>query len=369
MRDLIARLAGRVRRRGADERGAVAILVAVLLGGGVLLGMAALVVDVGLLYQERAELQNGADAAAIGVAKTCARGSCDPAVAVGYADANASRLTGGTEGVSLVCGSGVMGACPASTGALNDCPSPPAGANYVNVYTATRTASGSTLLPPVFARALPGNSSDQGSTVHACAQAEWGAPSAATTAAITIPACEWDQATQQGTSFAPPPPYPPSPLPLASFDQVLMLNTGGGSGCPGGPGSFSWAAHPRGNCTLPITGSSFPGRTRTSVSFSCQGLLQNAQQNQAPIVVPIYASVNALGPTYILRGFADFVVTGYHMPGFDGFSFDAPDWLNPQNSCTGSDYCLNGYFTQGVIPFTGSFGSTNLGVSVIDLTG
>ena len=171
MRDLIAR----------DERGAVAVLVAILLGGGVLLGMGALVVDVGQLYQERAELQNGADAAAVGVAKSCALGACDPAAAVTYADGNASALTGGTAGVSLVCGSGTLGGCPASTGAMTDCPPPPAGANFVDVSTSTRTASGSTLLPPVFARTVLGNGSYRGTTVRACAQAEWGAPSAATT--------------------------------------------------------------------------------------------------------------------------------------------------------------------------------------------
>ncbi len=67
-----------------------------LIGGGVLTGMGALVVDVGQLYQERAELQNGADAAALGVAKSCALGTCTPAVAAQLADANASSLTGGT---------------------------------------------------------------------------------------------------------------------------------------------------------------------------------------------------------------------------------------------------------------------------------
>ena len=359
MRDLIAR----------DERGAVAVLVAILLGGGVLLGMGALVVDVGQLYQERAELQNGADAAAVGVAKSCALGACNPAAAVTYADGNASALTGGTAGVSLVCGAGTLGGCPASTGAMTDCPPPPAGANFVDVSTSTRTASGSTLLPPVFARTVLGNGSYRGTTVRACAQAEWGAPSAATTVAVTMPACEWDQATQQGTLF---PPSPPS-QPLASADQVLTLNAGNGTGCgaepPGadGPGTFAWVAHPRGNCTVPISGN-FQGRTRTSVSFSCQQILQNSQQNHTPITVPVYVSVNG-GPTYTLRGFADFVVTGYHLLSRDGFTIDAPDWLNPLNNCQGTSYCLNGYFTQGVIPFTGSLGGTNLGVSVINLTG
>ena len=41
--------------------------------------------------------------------------------------------------------------------------------------------------------------------------------------ALTISACEWDQATQQGTLFAPAPPYSQNPVPAASFDQVLTL--------------------------------------------------------------------------------------------------------------------------------------------------
>ena len=51
--------------RGHDD-GAVTMLVAVLLAGGVLLGMAALTVDVGLIHAERRELQNGADAGGAG---------------------------------------------------------------------------------------------------------------------------------------------------------------------------------------------------------------------------------------------------------------------------------------------------------------
>jgi hypothetical protein len=378
MRDLIAWSGRRLQRAGTGEGGAVAVLVALLIGGGVLLGMGALVIDVGRIYQERAELQNGADAAAIGVAKSCALGACNPAVAVGYADGNASRLTGRTEGVPLVCGSGDMGACPPSTGAMIDCPQPPpAGTNYVDVHTATQLPDGSTLLPPVFAATLPGNSGYRGTDVHACAQAEWGPPTSATTVAVAISACTWDQATQQGASFPATPPYPPNQPPAPSADQVLTLNPGNGHGCAAGPagadgpGTFGWVAHTRGNCTVAISGS-FAGRTQPWTSFSCAQMLQNAQQNQTPIRVPVYVAAN--GPpgnlTYTLLGFADFVVTGYNLPGFgDDPPFYEPDWLDPANGCQGTDYCLNGYFVQGVAPFTGSFGSTNLGVSVIQLTG
>lgn len=43
----------RLRR---DDRGAVTMLVALMLGGGLLLGGGALVIDVGQLYNERAQL-------------------------------------------------------------------------------------------------------------------------------------------------------------------------------------------------------------------------------------------------------------------------------------------------------------------------
>ncbi len=369
MRDLMASLARLVLLRlRHDERGAVAIIVAVLIGGGVLTGMGALVIDVGQLFQERGELQNGADAAAIGVAKSCALGTCTPSVASQLADANASNLTGGTAGVQLVCGSDGLGACPASTGALTSCPSdPPAGTNFVDVYTST-LSNGSQLLPPAFGGAFLG-SSYQGTTVRACAQAEWGPPSAATTSAITISACEWDQATQQGTLFAPAPPYSQNALPAASFDQVITPDTGNGTSCAtepagdDGPGTFGWADD-NGNCTIQVSGSSFPGSPGNSTGPHCSAVLQNAWQNQIPILVPVYASFDGGANTFTLQGFADFVVTGYNLPGVE-----AQDWLDSANSCPGTVYCLNGFFVQGLIPSTGSITGPGLGASVIDLTG
>jgi uncharacterized membrane protein len=72
-------------------------MVIMLLAGGVLLGFMALVVDVGQIYGEREELQSGADAAAIGVAKACATSASDCAkfdglhgIAQHYANGNAS---------------------------------------------------------------------------------------------------------------------------------------------------------------------------------------------------------------------------------------------------------------------------------------
>jgi Flp pilus assembly protein TadG len=370
MRNLIFGLARPMMRLlGRDERGAIGVLIAVLIGGGVLLGMGALAIDVGRLYQNRAELQNGADAAALAVAKSCASGACNAGLAGGYANANASNLTAGQAAVDLVCGTGSLGAGCVSP--LLACPAnPAAGTNYVDVRTSTGTPGG--LLPPVFARTLLGNSGYSGTNVKACAQAEWGPPKTATTVAFTISACEWDQATNQGASFAPPPPYPPNPPPAPSFDQVLKLHTTTSGSCPSepsgadGPGAFGWTDDQTGTCSVDITNNTFSADTGVSAGNSCKQALSTAQASRALVYIPIYTSLTGTGTnaTYTLKGFAAFVVTGYHLPGST-----QPDWLNPANDCKGSDKCINGYFTQGLIPSTGSVGGPNLGASIIVLSG
>ena len=372
---IAARVAVRLGRLRRDERGAIGIIVAVLLGAGVLTGAGALVVDVGQLYQERAELQNGADAAALGVAKTCVLGACDPSAAQHYADANASSLTGHSAGVSLVCGSAPgLAACP--SGSTADCP-PPSTANYVEAFTATLTSSGSHLLPPVFARTLIGNSGYQGTQVQACSQATWGYPTTGTTAGLAISACEWDQATQQGTMFAPAPPYPPDPLPDPALDRVLTPDPGNGAGCglePGGadgPGTFGWLESRGGGCTAAVSPPAMAGGNQALESSSCLQAVQDAQQTYTPLLVPIYVSASGSRPTFTLKGFAEFVVTGYNLPDpdGDGTSRSAGDWLVPANSCQGSTYCITGYFVRGVVGSSAGLNGTNLGVSVLELTG
>lgn len=368
-------LARPLRLLGRDDRGVVGVLIVVLIGAGVLMGMGALVIDVGQLYQNRAELQNGADAAALAVARSCAEGSCAADIAARYATANASKLTGGAAGVDLVCGSASLGSCPASGGSIADCPpAPPAGANYADVRTSTRTPGGSSLLPPVFARALLGNSGYQGTAVHACAQVEWGAPVASFGFGVTISACTWDEATSVGTIFAPAPPYPPDPSPSPSLDRVLKMHgTSSATGCatePAGadaPGNFGWTDDQSGACQTYVSGSTYGGNTGNSLSSACKPVLAAAQLNRTLVFVPVYVSASGTGAgvTYTLRGFAAFVVTGYHEPGAKAVK----DWLNPANDCSGNDFCINGYFTQGLIPATGSLGGPNLGAVITQLSG
>lgn len=377
MRELIFRLARPMMRLlGRDERGAIGVIVAVLIGGGVLLGIGALAIDVGQLYQNRAELQNGADAAALAVADSCALGSCTTGIAGQYATGNASKLTGNNAAVNLVCGSGTgMAACPGSTGQPYDCPAnPAAGTNYVDVHTSTLTGSGSTLLPPRFARTLLGNSGYAGTNVKACAQAEWGNPSTAQTIAFTISACSWYVYTNNGTNFAPKPPYPPNPA--QSFDHILFEHGLGSSqttGCPpyqpsgqDAPGNFGWTSDPSAICSTVVDNGSYGGNTGTAVSGACKTALQNDWTNKTVVYLPVYSAISGTGSgvTYTLLGFAAFVITGYSLTGAS-----EPDWLNPANTCKGTNKCIFGFFTQGLIPSTGGLGGKGLGASIVELTG
>jgi hypothetical protein len=219
----MTRLARTAPTRRHPERGAVATIVAVLLGGGVLLGCSALSIDVGSIMFERRQLQNGADASAIALARACGKsgvagcgadtgtaagavtnstltrlnnvnntkdqlGGFDPA----YPAASASSLRG-------LCASATswgLPACPASTSAVTDCPPVPTsissvGAPYVEVHTITKQGgSNPTILPNAISRIIVGGTA--GESVKACAPAAWGPPAAGKASLpITISGCDW----------------------------------------------------------------------------------------------------------------------------------------------------------------------------------
>ena len=377
MRNLILGVARPpLRLLGRDDRGAVGVLVAMMLGAGVLTGMGALVLDTGQLYQERVELQNGADAAALAVAKSCATGTCAPALSAQYANKNASALTGNTA-ASAVCGSGTLGSCPTSTGALDDCPGAPSGVvGYVDVRTSTKLSGGSTLLPPVFAKTLLGNSSYTGTKVLACAQAAWGGASSPIiiTTAFTISACEWRQATTNGTV------YQSATAPSASFDQQIKLRSGTGTGCTGysapddAVSLFGWMKEGNpGGCTW--NQNTPPGPTYlvlTSTPTDCNPGLFNDWTNVHTVIdIPVYTSVTGSGASavYNLQGIYAFVVTGYNVPaGFGGTTYES-DWLKSANNCSGTTYCINGYFVSPLVQYNGTISASSVGLQAVKLSG
>ena len=399
MRDLTLRLAIAclARRltglRDDGGRGAVAVLVAILIGGGVLLGMAALVFDVGQLYQNKAELQNGADSAALAVAKSCAAGACPASAttyATTYAALNASKLTGGKANVVFVCGvSGVSGnvpvgngLCPVAVpaGAKNVCPPNPtvAGRNYVDVETSTLLPSGKTVLPPVFAGTLTGG--NPSGTVYACAQAEWDGPTIGNTIDITMASCSWSNETSGGTSYPPLPPYTkgttPAPIEVDFHNKSAKEDQSVCSGGQTAPGNFGWTTDPYGDCTLHSsdftnTGNSYtyPGNTGNSVPSGCDTTLYNAWNGQTLLYLPVYQAYDGTGSKayYTLKGFAAFAVTGYNF----GSKVQEPDRVTGSVPCGNgkSVTCITGYFVHQLDQTPSSMGNADLGFDIIRLTG
>jgi len=364
IRTVIQAVARRMRGRPGD-RGAVGVLIALLLSSGVLLGMGALVIDVGQLYQNRAELQNGADSAAFAVAKSCATGTCTPDVAAKYASANAKS---GTEGISLVCGSGTLGTCPASTLALTDCPSAPTGdVSYVDVHTNTLTASGSKLLPPVFARALPGMSGYEGSTVLACGQAEWGPAQTSSSPGLTISVCAWDSATASGSQFGTTVGLP--------FKSDAATCSGTGSGCDSScgtstPGGFGWLpADSSCQTAIDLTTDESASDPGDSVTSACDTALQQEVAAHTVVFLPVFTCVKGSGgsATYTFSGLAAFVITGYkNIPGISGNVVPS----GGSCPCADSSSCLYGYFTQALDPASNQIGTgTDFGATTMKLTG
>jgi Flp pilus assembly protein TadG len=382
MRNLMLRLARPVLRLlGREERGAVGVIIAVLISAGVLLGMGALVIDVGQLYQNRAELQNGADAGALGVAKSCVLTTCTNAsamtTATGFADANASNLTGDKAAVNVVCGSGNLGACPASTGAMTDCPSvPTSGVNYVDVHTSTLTPNG-TVIPPVFARTLLGNSSYEGATVYACAQAEWGPAAESNTLAMTLSICSWTGLTG-GNSFGP---------------DVAIIVHGSAPSCKGPagqtyPGGFDWlcpnsASGIGGNCNsnptcqsqVTLSGSPpylYYASTSTGNRPPPPCNTELLQLLDTVVFIPVFDSaINTSGHNteYEIIGLAAFKITGWkNLSTVSPKSSDPGDGVASQ--CPGNDACIYGEFTQALVPVSGGISTgPNLGAEVIKLSG
>nr|WP_240948059.1 pilus assembly protein TadG-related protein [Planosporangium mesophilum] len=372
-RSHVSRLCGAgLRDPRSRDRGNVAVLVAVVLSGGVLLGAGAIAIDVGQFYAEREQLQSGADAAAMAVAQNCVRNpsACgDQAVAASaYANGNAKD---GVSAVTAVCGrANGLPVCPPPVGTRADCMGgPPTAGNYAEVRTATQQADGSTLLPPTFARALPGHEGYQGKRLAACARVAWGPPLNATGLAVTVSTCEWNEMTGGAPTY-----WRPGTVPPTSAEGVIYLHDPkDGSTCPAGPsgwdapGGFGWLDETGGDCAATVSASgSYGGNTGVSASKTCKVVLQDLHTTHRPVLIPIYDGIkgNGSNTTYHLSGFSSFVLTGYALPGTS-----EPSWLTGRTLCSGSEKCLYGYFTTAILPDVGSFGTVNYGTNILKLVG
>jgi hypothetical protein len=354
-----------------NDRGAVAALVSLLLASGVLLGMGAIVVDLGQLYAERQELQSGADASALSLAATCAQGSCDHSSASGFANSNASD---GKTRVDNVCGNGPgLSDCIDPVGNLSDCRGArPATGKYVEVHAITLTAADKTLFPPTFAGALMG-SGYKGETVTSCARARWGSPKFVLRAlGLAISECALSQALGDPPAYSHPPPYSL----FEPGEKLIRVRNGGCGEGPGGMGNLAWLDKTQG-CTKKVDSSTpTPGVPADDIDFSWEtlgctlaGALTASFDFHTVFILPVFSKgtkTNGHHADYTITGFAAFHFTSMGIP-IAGISFWSqssilPCWLKAFT------WCVEGYFSRASVP--GGIGDgPDYGTQAVELNG
>lgn len=291
-----------------------------------LIGCLAIAVDVGALYAERAQLQNGADAAAIAVARNCAlTGSCAGSVAIAqtFANANANDDAAAVDDVTF----------PTTRSA--------------RVVTSTIDDGAGAMRHP-FASIIGTDSS----TVRAEATAEWGSPSSSSLVLpLAISLCEFTPALTGA-------------LQLIRYDQnVPNCERPAGHPIPGG---FGWLDLIDGQCAsqMGLGNTTLFSNSGNDYPAVCGPTLTGLEGTT--IIVPIFddsAGTGANG-TYHIFGFAAFTITGWKFSG-------NPDLTNTDPaapSCTGNCRGIQGRFVRWTSLDPGELGGPNLGATIIRLS-
>jgi hypothetical protein len=264
------------------ERGAVSVIVALSLV--VLLGFGAMAVDVSMLFAERTQLRNGADAASLAVAQTCAKypsnvGCTSPSTLAGsMANGNANDKRSNVRSI--------------------DRSTPNAVTVTVGAQEAGRTPNQVSLF---FARVLGFSTAE----VTASSTARWGTPSKGPVILpLAIPSCRLDLATGSTSGSV----------------QVLKQDV---NDCGGIPGGFGWIDTPGATkCGLTFragastdAGVWFSSNTGASTPSLCTAA-DFSQMNNQTVLLPLYdwATGTGSGGKYYIKGFAAFHVTGYQFP-------------------------------------------------------
>jgi len=326
----------------ADDEGAVAVLVAVLLAGGVLLGLTGLVVDVGGLFAKREQLQAGADAAAWAVAENCINnpGSCTSEAQQPVVDELVTAQLYGprpNNDVSAavagqVCVDGIDCAvwntdveCPSLRLTFGD---------YVEVRAYYQDAGKLTMPAPL---------SGGGSKVGVCSRVSWGPPDSLPVTALGIAAdcdtgvyrrAEVSPERRDALGIVPLRGLPdPAPADILRIDQGGATDTGcryawlGGS--PTDEDCLITPSPPQGVTVLDATAEGTPWFT------ACADALADGE----PLLVPIYGEAPPADDGTVYAGNGQVTVIGF-----------AAFQPTPTADCSTNDGCLSGYFTRVLAP-------------------
>lgn len=315
------------QRFSRREDGVTAVFVAVFMV--VILGMAGYVIDIGVVRQEKRELQNGADAGALALAQECALGLCTNLTvkAQPYADGNAK------DGTSLITGVTVVGAT-------------------VKVDTRTRRTGGATSLPMQFVQLVGGPANY---TVNATATAGWGAPGSATTVPLALSYCQWNSLTGNNTT------YPTAEL-VILFKGGQVPPTCFGPAGQNMPGGFGWldTISP---CRALVTAGGQVGSDPGNGNVNNNGCQVSDFLNK-DVLFPVFKQFTGNGNNgvYTIYGLATFHITGMRLANNGG-------WATNPAPCAASTRCVKGYFLRDIIPWTGGAlgGGPALGTDVVKL--
>jgi len=316
----------RLIRKARDERGASAVLFGFLLIP--LLGFAGIAVDVGALYSEKAQLQNGADSVALEVAIACAKDEFGAGCAA-------------TDPGGLAGGNAVDGAAGIQSVAIDR------SADEVRVTTNSEDLG----VRHPLASMIPGVGDS--TVVTAIGAAEWGVPVRGSTLALAIGYCE----------FADHPPMEG----VASPTKILVeYNTTTRRVCPGGfaPGGFGWLPSP--DCTTVVDVAnpwvdSSPGSSVTG--SGCTDAYMATLLGET-VFIPIYDDFRGTGANvdFHIREFAAFKITGFKVSGGNAYT----DPTAPR--CVGACRGIQGYFMKYVSvsdAFTLGSGSYASGAAIV----
>ena len=311
-------------RRLSQESGIAAVFVGVTLIA--ILGMFALVLDMGRIYQERRELQSGADAAVLAVAEDCGLGvlPCDDPTAANtsqiYADRNASDTAAGVYDVDLDIG-----------------------AQTIEVVTSTVQASnGSTILQPLAAQVV----GFTGFEVAARAKAAWGAPKSVVALPLIISDCEYDKylpLLERPDGGVWPPGTPEAMLTFHAANDTDDCNNHPGHDVDGDgklPGGFGWL-DTDGGCEFEIQTDTWVSASPGSPpSHGCSASFFHDNVYQNYVKIPYFKDVDGVqghGATgeYFIVDFGVLYVTGYNFGG----QFKEPAGSPP---CGGPIRCITG---------------------------
>jgi Flp pilus assembly protein TadG len=354
------------------DRGAAALIVTAMISGMLLLGVAAMTVDVGQWMGERRSLQNGADATALALAKRCANSLASCSWAATGADLTSlNNSNGGSDGVStfntLTYPNGVCQNNLVSTVLMPNCV--PAGSTdcmtapswltsstkYVETHTLTQTLIGTNRIAPVFGQALGEN--DGGKIIGACARVALLPVTGGTVLPLTFSLCEWNNFVPTPSKIVPPPPYtsgyPSNPATFGNFPTyehtIFLHDTSGSAHCNAGPsgadlpGGFGWLT-PDSGCLVHLSEGNWIGTSTGGpppASCSLFGLLNKV------LLLPVYDQTNGLTGSniqYHVDFFAAFYLTGYRV------ASDPEPSSATGNICLPSQTCLLGWFTSGLVP-------------------